>query len=97
MAVVDLGTLHIDNPQLANRSLQEIRAFVIGVLESDLVSSMTPSREKDHRWEAIDASLRNLKVTNAEAAEELERSLEFLGAKRKKQAEPITKQPGTNT
>jgi hypothetical protein len=84
MAVVNLGTLHIDNPQLANKSLHEIKAFVIRVLESDLVSSMSPSKEDDHHWDTIDAALHNLKVTKPEVADDLERSLDFLGREARK-------------
>ena len=77
MTTLDIGTLYINNPSLKNRPLDEVKAFLIQVLESDLVSNMTIKRKS--KWDKIDEELRALKVTKLESAKELDESLTFLG------------------
>jgi len=76
MTTLDIGTLYINNPHLKNKPLDEIKAFLIQVLESDLVSNMTI--KKKSKWDKIDKELRNLKVTKQQSAEELNESLTLL-------------------
>lgn len=82
MTTLDIGTLYINNPHLRNKPLDEIKAFLIQILESDLVSNMT--LKKKSKWDKIDEELRNLKVINKESADELEKSLSILGNEIKK-------------
>ena len=82
MTTLDIGTLYINNPSLKNRPLEEVKAFLIQVLESDLVSNMTIKRKS--KWDKIDEELRALKVTKLESAKELDESLTFLGEEARK-------------
>ena len=81
MTTLDIGTLYINNPHLRNKPLDEIKAFLIQVLESDLVSNMAIKRKS--KWEKIDEELRSLKVTKSESAQELNESLTLLGQEAK--------------
>ena len=77
MTTLDIGILHINNPNLRNKPLEEIKDFLVQVLESDLVSNMTIKRKS--KWAKIDEELRSLKVIKKESADELEKSLNLLG------------------
>ena len=77
MTTLDIGILHINNPHLRNKPLEEIKDFLVQVLESDLVSNMTIKRKS--KWAKIDEELRSLKVIKKESADELEKSLNLLG------------------
>ncbi len=82
MTTLNIGTLYINNPHLRNKPLDEIKAFLTQVLESDLVSNMTIKRKS--KWDKIDEQLRSMKVVKQESADELENSLTILGNEVKK-------------
>lgn len=77
MTTLDIGILEVNNPNLQNKTLEEIKAFLTQVLESDLISNMTIKRKS--RWDKVDEQLRNLKVVNKESAQELAEALTTLG------------------
>ena len=62
MTTLDIGRLHINNPNIKNKTLDEIKVFLTQVLESDLVSNMSTKRKT--RWDRVDNELRNLEVVN---------------------------------
>jgi len=76
MTTLDIGRLHIDNPNIKNKTLDEIKLFLTQVLESDMVSSMTI--KKNTKWDKVDKELRNLSIVDTESAKELGNSLNIL-------------------
>jgi len=82
MATIDIGKLNVNNPKLQNTSLQEIRAFLTQILESDLISTL-PIKKKN-RWEEVDRELRNPIMVNELSGEELSKSFDILAQEAQK-------------
>ncbi len=82
MTTIDVGTLYVNNPNLKNKPMEEIKAFLVQVLESDLISNMNLKRKS--KWDKVDEQLRNLKDVNEVGTEELEESFAILREEAKK-------------
>ena len=83
MTTLNIGVLQVNNPHLKNKTLEEVKAFLTQVLESDLITNMSMKRKS--KWDKIDKELKNLKVTNQESAQELNDSLTILGKEAQKE------------
>ena len=76
MTTLNIGTLIIKNPNIKNKSMDEIRAFLTKALENDFISK----RKKD-KFEDIESKLKNLKVTNPNGGKKLEEAFSSLNQK----------------
>jgi len=82
MRTLNIGTLQVDNPNLKNRTIDEIKAMLMQFLESDLVTNISPKKKSN--WGKIDAELKSLKVVNKEGGDRLDKALTILGEEAKK-------------
>lgn len=76
MTTLDIGILVVHNPNIKNKSMEEIRAFLTKALENDFI----PKRTKG-KFEDVDQKLRSLKVTNLNGGKNLEEAFSSLNKK----------------
>lgn len=78
MTTLDIGTLVIHNPDVQNKSMEEIRAFLTKALENDFMTK----REKG-KFADVEQKLKSLKVTNPNGGKNLEEAFSSLNKKLK--------------
>lgn len=76
MTTLDIGTLVIHNPNVKNRSMEEIRAFLIKALENDFMT-----QRKKGKFSDVEQKLKSLKVTNQKGGKNLEEAFSSLNKK----------------
>lgn len=78
MTTLDIGTLVIHNPNVQNKSIEDIRAFLTKALENDFMSK----RKKDD-FTDVEQKLKSLKVTNQTSGKNLKEAFDSLNKKLK--------------
>ncbi len=76
MTTLDIGTLIVHNPNVKNKSMEEIKAFLTKALENDFITI-----RKKGKFEDIEKKLRNLKITNPNGGKKLEEAFSSLNTK----------------
>jgi hypothetical protein len=78
MTTLDIGTLVIHNPNVQNKSMEEIKAFLTKALENDFMT-----KRKKGKFSDVEQKLKNLKVTNPNGGKNLEEAFNSLNKKLK--------------
>lgn len=76
MTTLDIGTLVIHNPNIQNKSMEEIRTFLTKALENDFMT-----KRKKGKFDDVEQKLRSLKVTNQKGGKNLEDAFSSLNKK----------------
>ncbi len=76
MTTLDIGTLIINNPNVKNKSIEEIKAFLTRTLEKDFLGTRQKGKFQD-----VEEKLKNLKITNPNGGKKLEEAFSSLNKK----------------